>query len=220
MSRQRLYALVLPLLVALAGAGGWLVVRAVDDRPAVGSDAAAGDESAATAIGGSFSLVDHTGKRVTDRDFRGRFMLVFFGYTYCPDICPTSLANIAQVMDELGKDAERVVPLFISVDPQRDTPEVLADFVHQFHPAIVGLTGTPEEIREVAQKYRVYYRKVVPDEAGDSSPGADEDYLMDHSAYVYLMGPDGRFLQVFSHTQKPEDIANAIRKAMADFSDT
>lgn len=205
MLRRRIILLALLLLppaVVAVWASWWFT------RTEPGADLGDGSGPApAVDIGGAFSLTTHDGKRVTDRDFRGRWLLVFFGYTFCPDVCPTALGTVAVVMDELGPLAERVQPLFITVDPERDTPEVLAEYVAQFHPRIIGLTGTPEEIAQVAKAYRAFYRKVVPE-------GSDQaDYLMDHSAYLYLMGPDGSFVRVFSHTQAPEEIAGGIRAA-------
>lgn len=202
--RRSLLLLVVALvtLAAVAAVGSWwLLERAQAPVGASGG----GEVAPAVAIGGPFELTAHTGERVSDRDFRGRWLLVFFGYTFCPDVCPTTLGTVAVVMDELGPLAEKVQPLFVTVDPERDTPDVLAEYVAQFHPEIVGLTGTPEEIAAVARAYRAFYRKVVP-EGGDAA-----DYLMDHSAYLYLMGPDGGFVRVFSHTQGPDEIADAIR---------
>ncbi len=213
MQRKLVYPVLLLLLAAITAISGWefyaarQAAREASERKA---DATANRKS----IGGSFSLTDHTGRRVTDADFRGKFLLVFFGYTYCPDVCPTAMANVSLVMEALGEDADAVQPLFISIDPQRDDPAEMADFVGQFDPRIIGLTGTPEEIAEVARKYRVYYRKVTAKELGEESSGDDQDYLMDHSAYLYLMGPDGQFLEVFTHTQDPAEIARAIRAAI------
>ncbi len=151
--------------------------------------------------GGPFSLVDHTGRAVTDRTYRGKFMLVFFGYTMCPDICPATLLDITTVMAKLGNAAERLQPLFISVDPERDTPEVLANYVSSFDSRIVGLTGTLEEIRRAATAYKVFYAKFVRE---------GNDYSVDHSAYVYLMGPDGRYLTHFAHVATPASMAKDI----------
>lgn len=155
-------------------------------------------------IGGPFALTDHTGKAVTDADYRGKLMLVYFGYTYCPDVCPTGLSNIAHALDMLGADADKVVPLFISVDPERDTTEILAAYVAQFHPKIIGMTGTPEQVADAARAYRAYFSKTKVE--------GSADYLVDHSAIAYLMGPDGRFRMHFSHGASPEDMAAGIRK--------
>jgi len=135
-------------------------------------------------IGGSFTLVDHTGRPVTERDFAGRLHLVFFGFTHCPDVCPMALGLMADVMYKLGLDAERLAVLFITVDPERDTPAVLADYLSAFDRRVIGLTGTPEQIRAVAQAWRAYYRKV---------PRGNGDYTMDHTATIYLHDAAGRF---------------------------
>ncbi|MGH8672601.1 MAG: SCO family protein [Burkholderiales bacterium] len=154
--------------------------------------------------GAAFSLIDHTGKRVSDRDFGSRYKLIFFGFTHCPDICPTTLYNVAQVMGLLGKEGARVVPLFITVDPQRDTPAVLAQYVTQFHPSIVGLSGSKEEIRRVADGYHVYFAE-VKSEQGD-------DYLMDHTASTFLVAPDGGYRAIFVPGTPADAMAAAIRR--------
>lgn len=157
-------------------------------------------------VGGAFSLVDHNAKPVTEADFLGRHMLVFFGYTYCPDVCPTAMQSIGVSLDLLKKDAAKVHPLFISIDPERDTAEVLKSFLENFHPSITGLTGGPEQVKAVAKAYRVYYAKVKEEGA------ADDEYLMNHTAGIYLMGPDGKFITMFSHNATPEDMAAKIKK--------
>ncbi|GIX11444.1 SCO family protein [Elioraea sp.] len=154
-------------------------------------------------IGGPFTLTDHTGAAVTEASYRGRLMLIFFGFTHCPDVCPTELQVIAEVLDALGEDAARVAPLFVTVDPERDTPEALTRYVALFDPRIIGLTGTPEQIAAVARAYRVYYAKVHP-------PGATE-YTMDHSSFVYLMDAEGRFAGLFRHGAPAAEIAAAVR---------
>jgi len=159
-------------------------------------------------IGGPFSLTDHTGRAVTEADFRGKAMLIFFGYTYCPDVCPTSLTEISAAMDKLGPLADKVVPVLVTVDPERDSVSVMKDYVAHFHPSIVGLTGTAEQIKQVAKAYRVYYAK-VPDKGGDASA-----YLMDHSSVIYLMGPDGRFLAHFSTQTDAETMAAKIKSLL------
>jgi len=141
-------------------------------------------------IGGAFQLIDHTGKRVTDKDFRGRHMLVQFGYTYCPDICPTGLQLMSGALAELGPLAKRVTPVFISVDHERDTPKVLSKYVTAFHPKIVGLTGSADNIRKAARAYRVYYSKV-------KDPSSGLDYSYDHSAITYLMDRNGKYVAHF-----------------------
>ncbi len=158
--------------------------------------------SPAPAIGGAFNLVDHNRKSVTDIDFRGRYLLVFFGYTFCPDLCPTTLHIVTEAMDLLGAQATKVQPIFISVDPERDTPETLKSFVENFHPRLIGLTGSSDQVAAAAKAYRVYYAK-----AND-----EEEYLMDHSAIIYLMGLDGKFVTHFSHGTTPDTMAAKVRE--------
>jgi protein SCO1/2 len=155
-------------------------------------------------IRSEFSLVDHTGKPVTNRDYEGKWQLVFFGYTYCPDICPTTLNDVALVLEDLGDEADQLQPLFITVDPERDTPEVMAEYVGSFDPRIVGLTGSPEQIKQAAQAFRAYYAKVEQD-------SAQGGYTMDHSAFIYLMSPEGAYATHFSPSEEPGAIAEAIR---------
>ncbi len=157
-------------------------------------------------IGGAFTLTDQNGKTVTDADFRGRYMLIFFGYTFCPDVCPTAMQTVTETMDLMGPQADMIQPIFISVDPERDTPESLKSFVENFHPSLIGLTGSPEQVAAVARAYRVYYAKVKEKDA------AADEYLMDHSAIMYLMGPDGKFVQYFSYGTTPEEMAKRLRK--------
>ncbi len=162
-------------------------------------------------VGGPFSLTDHTGQPVTEADFAGQHMLVFFGFTYCPDICPTELATIGQAMEMLGEAGTALQPVFITIDPERDTPEALAEYVALFHPRIVGLTGTPDAIAAVADAYRVYYAKVAAD-GGEAESG--DAYLMDHSTFLYLMGPDGRLVEMYPHGITAADLADALRRRL------
>jgi len=156
-------------------------------------------------VGGPFTLTSHTGKRVSDKDFRGRYMLVYFGFTFCPDICPAELQVITNALEKLGPKGEKVVPIFITVDPKRDTVKQMADYVSNFHERLVGLTGTPEEIRAVARAYRVYFAE-VKDES--SSAG----YTVDHTSIVYLMGPEGEYLTHFTYGTGPDKMAAGIAK--------
>ncbi len=160
------------------------------------------------AIGGPFSLVDETGYRVTDQTFRGRFMLVYFGFTYCPDVCPTELAKMAAALDLAGAAAAEVVPILITVDPRRDTPEGLARYTDLFHPRLIGLTGTETEVAAAAKAYRAYYARIP------IGPGED-DYTLDHSAFIYLMGREGELISLFNPQTTPETIAETIRRAVA-----
>lgn len=159
-------------------------------------------------VGGPFTLTDQTGRKVTEKDFLGKYMLVFFGYTYCPDICPTELQVMSAALDSMGPKADAIQPVFISVDPGRDTPEVLKQYVANFHPRLVGLTGSPEEIASVAKAYRVYFSKVESNSAPDA-------YLMDHSTIIYLMDPQGKFLKHFAYSTDAAALAKAIAEAIA-----
>lgn len=156
-------------------------------------------------ITGAFTLVDQSGRAVTEKTYRGKWLLVFFGYTNCPDICPTTMAEIAEVMDGLGDDAAKVQPLLISIDPARDTPAALAQFTAAFDRRIVGLTGTPAQVKAAATAFRVFYAK-------DPDKSDAKRYTMTHSAYLYLMRPDGRFARVFAYGDDVATVVSGIRK--------
>ena len=158
-------------------------------------------------IGGPFSLVDATGRRVTEKDFAGKPMLVYFGFTHCPDVCPAGLQVIAAALDQLGDRSRDVATLFITVDPERDTPELMGQYVGSFHKDIVGLSGTPDDIAAVTRTYRVYAKK-VPDE---TTPG---EYNVDHSSFMYLMDRDGAYMKHFPHSVDARELADALAKAM------
>ncbi len=159
------------------------------------------------AVGGSFSLLDGDGNRVTDRDLRGKYALVYFGYTFCPDVCPTTLNQVSEAFDRLGAKADRVRPVFITVDPARDTPAVMKQYASSFTPRLLPLTGSAAEIADVAKKYRVYY---APHRTGDA-PG---DYTMDHSSVLYLMGPDGRFVAPLRADAAAPELAADLSKQL------
>ena len=159
-------------------------------------------------IGGPFVLVDHTGAERTEADLKGRHALIYFGYSFCPDVCPTALADMLIALDELGPAAARVQPVFITIDPDRDTPAVLKDYIPNFHPRLIGLSGSAAQIGKAARAYRVYYAKVDDPEAGDN-------YLMDHSSVIYLMDPDGRYLTHFSHGTGPDTMAKRLRELVS-----
>lgn len=154
-------------------------------------------------VGGPFRLIDHNGRPVTDADFKGKPFLVFFGFTHCPDVCPTALFEMSETLRRLGSDAEKTAGIFITVDPERDTPEKLKDYLSSFHPRIVGLTGTPAEIEAVTKAYRAYAKK-VPLEGGG--------YTMDHSAIVYLMDRQGRFVAPFNLKRPADEAAADLRR--------
>jgi protein SCO1/2 len=156
-------------------------------------------------IGGPFELAGKDGKTVTDKDFRGRYMLVFFGFTHCPDICPAELQVMSAALEDLGADADKVVPIFITLDPERDTPEAVTAYVQNFGTNFVGLTGSPEAIEKAAKAYRVTYQKFQDESMGD-------DYSIDHSALVYLMGPDGAFVTHIPYGTPPKKMAETLRR--------
>jgi protein SCO1/2 len=158
-------------------------------------------------IGGPFSLIDHDGKPRTDADFRGKLLLIYFGFTYCTDICPTDLQAIAGAVDKLGPMGEAVQPLFITVDPELDTPEQLKGYVGLLHPRMIGLTGHPRQIRAVARAYKVYFAKTVP--------GVRSDPNFDHSGLVYLVDPDGNYLGYFPPGTSAERMVEIIRPKLA-----
>jgi len=154
-------------------------------------------------IGGPFALTDQNGARRTEADFRGKLMLVYFGFTYCPDICPTDLQQMGLAVDLLDAAGEMVQPIFITLDPERDTAEHLKDYMALFHPRFLGLTGEPAAIKEAARAYRVFFKKVERDDKSD--------YTIDHSAFIYLMGRDGEYLGFFPPGTPPARMADAIR---------
>lgn len=157
-------------------------------------------------IGGPFLLMDQSGKLRTEADFRGKLALVYFGFTYCPDVCPTDLLQMALAVEQLGTEGEMVQPILITVDPERDTPEHLKEYLTAFHPRFVGLTGDANAIQAAARAYRVFYEKVAS--------GTGNDYTVDHSAFIYLMGRDGEYLGFFPPGTVADRLAEAIRNQL------
>jgi protein SCO1 len=182
----------LVVAVLLLGAGGFLWLS--------------GD--AGPTVGGPFTLESSNGKTVTDRDFRGKYMLVYFGYTFCPDVCPTTLNAVADALDKLGPKADALQPVFITVDPKRDTPAVMKQYTAAFTPRLIGLTGTAAQIAKVAKEYRVYYAE------HRTGPGPN-DYSMDHSSVLYLMGPDGKFVAPLRAEGSGDTLATELRKLIS-----
>jgi cytochrome oxidase Cu insertion factor (SCO1/SenC/PrrC family) len=197
---RRVMWLVWAIGLALAGGLGWLISDLL--VPGGGSLVAKVQTLATPPIGGPFALVDDTGKPRTDADFRGRLMLIYFGYTHCPDACPTTLQDIADALAKLGPAADQVAPIFITIDPERDTVQYLKGYAEQFDAKFVALTGSADQIAIAAKSYRVYYRKATN----------QADYLMDHSSIVYLMGRDGKFLTHFTPETTPDQMADTVRK--------
>jgi protein SCO1 len=159
--------------------------------------------TAPAAIGGPFQLTDQTGQTVTEKSMQGRPSLIFFGFTHCPDVCPTTLFEMSEVLKAMGKDAEGVNAYYISVDPERDTQAAMKEYLSSFDPRLKGLTGNAEEIAKVLSEYRVYAKKV---------PLKDGDYTMDHTALIYLMDRDGKFVSPFNINRKPEDAASDLKR--------
>ncbi|TQV76331.1 SCO family protein [Denitrobaculum tricleocarpae] len=187
------------LVLMLGAAAVWMTMKPATQTSSVTS-------SGEALIGGPFELVDQFGEARNDADFLGDYMLIYFGYTYCPDVCPTSLGIMTQAIDQLEtKDAERaarIKPVFITVDPERDDVETMKVYAEHFHPNMVAMTGSTDQVASAARAYRVYYAKV--DDDGSS------DYLMDHSSIFYLMGPDGKYVKHFTHNDDSTTIATAL----------
>lgn len=158
-------------------------------------------------VGGPFALIDHTGKRRTDADFRGKLLIVYFGYTTCPDVCPTDLIQISLAIDKLGTAGENIQPLFVSLDPERDTPSVLARYVSKFHRRLIGLTGTQEQVRAAADSYKAYYAKYVP--PGGAVP------VIDHTGFIYLVGRDDKYMGFFPPGTSADRLLEIIRPYLA-----
>ncbi len=196
-------AMIAILAATLAGGAMWF------QRGGMAPAAEGAMPGLAASLGGPFSLVDQEGRRVTQASYAGRFLLIYFGYRYCPDVCPTELGKMAAALDLLPATTQaRIQPLFITVDPERDDPAGLKDYTALFHPALIGLTGTPDETRAAARAWRVFYAK--------QTVGRDADaYLMDHSSFIYLAGPDGRALRFFPPETTPEALAAALHRAVA-----
>lgn len=193
-------------LIALFAAF-WAVTWLKDDGGGLNLGSMGLSLPGSVSVGGPFTLTDTAGATVTDATFRGRWMLIYFGYTYCPDVCPTELQTIAAALDQMGAQADKIVPIFITVDPDRDTPAHMAEYVKLFHDRLIGLTGTTEQVAAAAKTFRVYYAKTQSKTASD--------YLMDHSSFVYLVGPDGQFRALLKGGTPPEVLAKSIQARMA-----
>ena len=203
MKKSTRIGLLLALVIIAAAAAGlaeWLVIRDPDVTKAPTGIAVNVE------IGGPFTLTDHTGRQVTERDYLGNFTLIFFGYTFCPDVCPTALGDIALALDELGDDGAAVTPLLITIDPERDTPATLAEYVPLFHERLIGLTGTTDQIKRVAKAYRIFFRRV-------EDPNYTY-YLMDHTSFVYLLNPEGKVVSLIRYGTPPDEMAKLIRQQL------
>ena len=190
MSKKFFLTLLISLLILLVlsiGTGLWIYKQTKNNNI-----------NKATLVGGSYSLTDHNGNSVTDKSFSDKFKIIYFGYTFCPDICPTGMAVISQALDLLGNKAKRIKPIFITVDPKRDNVEIMAEYHNHFHPSFSNLTGTLDQIRRVAKLYRVYYKKSDASEA--------ENYLMDHLSIMYVLSPEGEYINHFGPEITPAQI--------------
>lgn len=195
----------LPLLVLAGLLAGALVAFALVGLPRSPEESAT--VSGKALVGGPFTLTDQNGKRVSDTDFHGRYMLVFFGFTHCPDICPSGLQVMSAALDKLGDKGKDIVPVFITLDPERDTPDTLRDYLKSFGDRFVGLTGSKEEVAAAAKTYRVFYQ-VVPD---DKTAG---DYSIDHAAIMYVMGKNGEYVTHIPHTINVDQVVAALQKIL------
>jgi protein SCO1/2 len=193
------------LLLTAIAAGAGLLINGLGTPPLPKPRS-----SGTAAIGGAFTLTATNGTTVTDKTSHGKWLLVFFGYTYCPDACPTTLNNMSVALEMLGSDANKLQPFFITVDPQRDTREVMADYLKSFDSRILGLTGTQNQIGSVVKEYRVYVAQQESNAGGDN-------YLVSHSAYIYLMNPQGQFVNVIQGNEPGDSIAAWIRKEIGSF---
>jgi cytochrome oxidase Cu insertion factor (SCO1/SenC/PrrC family) len=209
MKRPPLIVLAVFAVAGLVAAGALWRLGDLRQQSETVTEESVPDPSTTDGFGGPFELTDQNGMRRTDAEFRGKYMLIFFGYTYCPDVCPTTLAVEAEALDQIGELASRVVPIFITVDPKRDTPEKLKAYLSGFEaqppssrPNFVGLTGTAEEIEKAADAYEVYYQAHL-----DGRFGGEEGYSVDHSGNVYLMSPEGKFIAYYSQGISPDELA-------------
>jgi len=200
--KRRLRLLILAsLALAVAGIVAAEALLIMSSRPRVTT-------SGTATIGGPFTLVATNGQNVTDRTYRGKWVLIYFGYTYCPDACPTALANISIALEKLGSETRNLQPLFVTVDPQRDTRDVMAEYLKSFDSRIIGLTGTKDQIDRVIKEYHLYVSRQKSDTDANN-------YLVSHSSYIYLMDPQGKFVNVIAGSDDGEEIAAWLRKEMA-----
>jgi cytochrome oxidase Cu insertion factor (SCO1/SenC/PrrC family) len=202
---RKILLIIVLVLVVVTSVQLWLTGDFVSLKTDTGSVQSTGEAQ----VGGSFSLTDHNGKTVSDKDFHGYVSLVFFGFTSCPDVCPVTLATLTKTMELLGEKANQVIPVFITVDPKNDTSEVMKNYISNFDKRMVGLTGTDEQIKAAQSAYKVYAAQRETHENGHAG------HTMDHSSYIYVMGKDGVFLNVFSYDSPPKDIAAMVENYLS-----
>ena len=198
MTKQRFIKLLLSFVIGLALASLISVYQIKSERSK--------QNVVAKNFGGEFTLTDHTGKQVTDKDFAGQYRLIYFGFTYCPAICPTELQRMSSILNALGDEGEGIQSIFITVDPERDNAEIMKNYVVQFHPRLIGLTGTPEQIETAKKAYKIYAAKVQDETMSD--------YTMDHSSFIYFIDPDDNLLRIFKINDSVETMTNVIREQL------
>ncbi len=197
------------IVVAALAAGAWHMTVGIPGLPPLKAPEGPRISLAPPpAVGGPFTLVDQNGETVTDADFRGRHLLIYFGYTFSPDMGPTALTTIGEALNILGKEGDNVIPVLISIDPERDTPEQLKMYVSYFHPRQIALTGSAEQVAAVAKAFQIFYAKAKRE--GDDP----DDYLMDHTSAIFLVGPDGKVMHRFGHGTEPEAMADRLRELL------
>ncbi|MEM7429701.1 MAG: SCO family protein [Pseudomonadota bacterium] len=198
-----LLAVAAVIALSAFGLSSWILFERLTEEKTISGE---GVIAVPANTGGPFELVSNENKAINQSAFKGKFALVYFGYSFCPDVCPTGLQNVAAGIDKAGAKADGVVPVFVTVDPERDTPDQLKQYVDLFHPRMVGLTGSEAQIKDVAKKFRVYYalRKDLD----------KEDYPVDHSSFTYLMDPDWKLIAVFRHNATPKNIADVLKQIL------
>lgn len=202
---QRKIFLIIPLIVLSAA----LLLVALSLATKHKSQTPLGFSIVSEDFGGPFTLIDQNGQAYTDKSFSGRWRLIYFGFTYCPAICPTELAKITRAMSLIGSDADNILPVFITVDPERDTPDVVKNYLQSFHPSFVGLTGTVEQVEQAKKGYKVYSTKV-------QDPSMT-DYTVDHSSFIYFMDPDNNLQAIYKVLDTADDIARDVRQRMDSY---
>ena len=198
-SRPKLIAAAVMIIAALAIAA--LALTQWPTKGPVGSGTAL--------IGGPFTMVNQKNETVTEKDFRGHYTIYFFGYTFCPDVCPTELQVLTAALKELGPDAAKIIPVFVSIDPERDSPKIIGEYVANFDPRFVGLTGTPEQLAIIAKAFHVYYKK-------EADPKDAQNYGMDHPSILFLMGQDGKFAKHFPYSTDAKKLASDLKSVLED----
>lgn len=209
---SRLAVILGALIVGTIFAVGLRIAFSPDDHLAQ-KNLEAQQKQAAALIGGPFELINHKGEKVTEKILQGKYSLFYFGYTFCPDVCPTSLSVMSDAVEMMGEKGKKIQMLFFTVDPERDTQKLLADYVSNFSDNLIGLTGTLEQTKKAAKAFRVYYAKVTDPEL-EKKGIEDKDYMMDHTSIIYLFGPDGKYLRHFTHQATAEEMAKKTAEVM------